>query len=166
MHETLTFRPKSNYVWGGVALLLDALFVVQSVFYSADGESIWFDLAIAALVAGVVVLLWLRPKLVLHQDHLVVVNPLSTRVIRFENIKELDTKWALQIVHTQGQTRVWVASATGKFHWMADANQSRILNRAARNQGRVVDVTSASQSLHSDSGLAAHLIRQRLEQWH
>jgi|GEM_PF-864208 len=166
MNEVVTYRPKSNLVWGSVALFLDALYLIQAIFYPVSGESLVGDLLLVAAIAVLVWCIWLRPKIVLHSQHLVVVNPLTTTQIDYQSISELNTQWALQIVHSGGQTRVWVAPASGKFRWIADSNQRGRYSKIPTSQGSVIDVTSMSQSLGSDSGLAAHLIRVRLENLH
>ncbi len=163
MKTFVTYRPKGNFVWGSVALLLDCLFLAQAIFYPVKDENLGIDLLVAAMVATAAVLIWLRPRLILHQEHLIVVNPVSSRKILYKNITELETKWALLIHHESQRTRVWVAPANGKYRWIAESNARLLFTKVPRTEGKVVGVTSMSQSNNSDSGLAAQLIRERIE---
>ena len=166
MNKTVTYRPKGNLIWGSVALLLDAFYLIQALFYPVKGENLLADLAVVAAIAVLIIGIWVRPKLVLHAEHLEVTNPIKTTRIEYTNILELDTKWTLQIHHVGGRTRVWVAPASGKYRWIAESNRRNLFGKVPISEGAVVEVTSMSQSLNSDSGLAAHLIRERIEGLH
>ena len=166
MNTALTYRPKGNLVWGSVALLLDALFLLQAVCYPAKGENLLIDLPVSLSIAVLAWLVWLRPKLVLHAENLVVVNPIGTRAIAYRDIEALDTKWTLKISHGSQQTRVWVAPANGKYRWIAESNSRVFFSKLPRTEGKLAEVTSMSQSRNSDSGVAASLIRDRIEDLH
>jgi hypothetical protein len=166
MQNSTIYRPKGNLIWGGVALFFDALFLIQSVFYPAANSNVAVDAAAAAAVGATATLLWIRPKLVLRDQDLVVVNPLKSVVISYNDIIELETKWALLIHHGSSKTRVWVAPANGKQRWARDSTLRWGFDRLPTNSANETEVTSISQSLNSDSGIAAHLIRARLEKRH
>ncbi len=158
------FKPKSNYAFAAAALVLDGLFVTQAIAYP-DGTAVAATIAIALAVAIAAALLWIRPKLVLGETELRVVNPLSSRTIAYRDIEELETKWALLIRHSGGHTRVWVAPASGRVRWAANTGgnwKSRVSNTAS-SAGRE-EFTPASHSVQSDSGLAALLIRRRMDE--
>jgi hypothetical protein len=166
MQNLTVFRPKGNLIWGGVALFFDALFLVQVVFYPAPNSNIAVDVATAAAFGAAASLLWIRPKLVLREHDLIVVNPVRTVEIAYSDISELETKWALLIHHGSKKTRVWVAPANGKQRWARDSTQRWSIDRLPTNDRNETEVTSISQSLNSDSGVAAHLIRERLKNRH
>jgi hypothetical protein len=166
MNTDVTYRPKGNLVWGGVAILLDGLFLAQALFYPAKGENLLSDLAIAVVVAVAAVLIWLRPKLVLQAEHIIVTNPVTSRKIAYSSITDIETKWTLLIHHSGERTRVWVAPANGKSRWMAESNARLFFTKIPRTEGKVVEITSMSQSHNSDSGVAARLILDRIEGRH
>jgi hypothetical protein len=166
MQNATVFRPKGNLIWGGIALFFDALFLTQAFFYPAPKSNIGIDAAAAVAVGTTAALLWIRPKLILREHDLVVVNPLRSTVIDYNDITELETKWALLIHHSTGKTRVWVAPANGKQRWVRDSTQRWSIDRLPTNHGNETEVTSISQSLNSDSGVAAHLIKERLSSRH
>ncbi|MEI6591388.1 MAG: hypothetical protein WCO24_05220, partial [Actinomycetes bacterium] len=95
MNGNEVFRPRANLFWGYSALVLDALFLVQAFAFPAKTENLLFDIFIALLVAAAAILMWIRPKLLLGESQLVVVNPVKRVVIDYKDITELETKWAL-----------------------------------------------------------------------
>lgn len=172
MENKTVFRPRANLIWGASAIALDALFLVQVVFYPTKNDQTVGALAGGIVVAVVLALasyaIWLRPKLVLGDDSLTVVNPVGGATIAYRDITELETKWALLIRHSGGATRVWVAPTNGRVRWGTDNalrwNFTKL--SAARSDRAVGADTAASDSLNSDSGIAAELIRQRLKRAH
>jgi hypothetical protein len=163
MIKSETFKPKSDFVWGTIGMSFAILYLIQSALYPTGN---WFDFALAFAVAGAVFLVWLRPRLELRESDLVVINPLSSRVINYRDIVELETRWALRIVHKNGSTRVWVAPASGKHRWIAESTTKWSSDRLPTNASKTVEFTSMSKSHLSDSGAAALLIQQRLESNH
>jgi hypothetical protein len=166
MKNEIVFRPKGNFAWAILAIGLDILFMVQVVLYPADSTSNWIEYGIGAFIAVGALLMWVRPKLVLREDHLVVVNPISQVTIAYKDINDLETKWTLRINHSGKRTRVWVAPANGKQRWVAESVSgwtSKSVDLSETAQG---DFTTISDSLASDSGVAAAMIRQRLKGLH
>jgi hypothetical protein len=163
MSKNEIFKPKSDFVWGSIGLLFAILYLIQAAVFPTGN---WFDFAFGFAVAGTVFILWFRPRLVLRETDLVVVNPLSSRVISYRDIVELETRWALRIIHKSGTTRVWVAPASGKQRWISDSTTRWASDRLPTNQAKTVEFTSMSTSHFSDSGAAALLIQQRLDSDH
>jgi hypothetical protein len=166
MNKAFVFRPKGNFAWAIVAVILDALFMAQVILYPVDDAVKWVEYSLGAAIAIGATLLWIRPKLVLKDDHLVVVNPLSQVSIAYKDIDELETKWTLRINHGGKQTRVWVAPANGKQRWISESARIWKFNRIPSSERVTDEYTSMSDSLGSDSGIAAALIRERLRDLH
>jgi hypothetical protein len=91
------------------------------------------------------------------------VNPLRTKVIRYSEIIDLKTKWTLQIELENGSVQVWVAPANGKNRWIGESTLRWRNKRIPLTQFENFVETPMSQSIHSDSGLAASLIRERMK---
>ena len=166
MRNEYVFRPKGNFAWAILAIGLDFLFMAQVILYPTENAMIWVELAIGTAIATGAMLMWVRPKLVLNEDCLLVVNPFSKVTIAYKDIDDLETKWTLRILHSGKKTRVWVAPANGKQRWVAESVRgwsSRGGNLSDEVQG---DFTTISDSLASDSGVAAAMIRQRLKGLH
>jgi hypothetical protein len=166
MYKLTVYRPKGNLAFGFVALGFVTIFMTQAIFYPAPRSNLVFDIAAAALIGFTATVIWIRPKLILDDKHLVVVNPFKTATIAYSDITELETKWALLIHHGESKTRVWVAPASGKQRWARDSTLRWGFDRIPTSERNEQAVTNISQSLNSDSGVAAHLIRERLKSQH
>ena len=166
MNGSEIFRPRANLFWGYSALALDALYLTQAIAFPTKNENLFFDFLVASLVASAAILMWIRPKLLLGESQLVVVNPLKKVVIAYQDITELETKWALQIRHADQSTTVWVAPSNGKQRWITDSTNRWRLNKLPKTNTSAGDFAPISSSHLSDSGAAATLIRQRMQSRH
>lgn len=161
-----TFRPRSNYAWAGTSLVLLTLFVANSILVVGVGLQTVAELMVAGVLSGVVYAIWLKPKLVLRDEVIEVVNPLRTELIPYNEVIDLETKWALTIVHNKGKTTVWVAPASGKRRWIADQTFGWYGRGVPLSDSRATGSETMSESLNSLSGQAAYLIRERLKRLH
>jgi hypothetical protein len=161
-----TFRPRSNFLWAGASLALILLFAVNSMMVETSTQQNFIDFALGLILAITAYLIWIRPKMVLHADHIEVVNPLSTVVIPYTDVVELTTKWALTIIHSRGNTKVWVAPAGGKQRWVADKKFGWLSSNIPLSQSREIEMESMSASLYSFSGQAAYMIQERIKRIH
>lgn len=162
----VTFRPKSNFAWAAVATVLISLFAANSILVGATTLQKIVELVFCFVLLVLTYLVWIRPKMVLKELAITVVNPFRTAVIPCNEVRDLETKWALVIVHDRGRTRVWVAPATGKRRWIAD-NTFRWYGRTIpMTEDPERDTQSMSESLASSSGQAAYMIREHLKKLH
>jgi len=166
MKQNQVFRPKGNLGWAGVAFFLNTLFLVQALLYPSEGSILLLDLTASATVAFVVYIFWIRPKLVLKETSMVVVNPIKKVEINYSDITSLETKWALLVHHSDTKTRVWVAPANGRQRWVSDSVQRWSVGKFLQKEKTDSDFTSISQSTSSDSGLAYQLISERIKGIH
>ena len=150
-----TFRPRSNFAWAVVSLLLIVLFVANSIFVGEDAGQSLFELVLSSVLAFGTYLAWIRPKLVIGQDAVLVVNPLQTISIPYKEIIDFETKWALSIVHAKGRTTAWVAPASGKRRWIADQTFRWYGSGVPLSEDRGIETGAMSASLDSYSGQAA-----------
>lgn len=161
-----TFRPKSNFVWAGTALFLILLFATNSIMVNTNTTQIIFEFLICTILALIAFLIWIRPKLVLRENGIEVVNPLKREVIAYQDVLELETKWALTIIHPKGKTRVWVAPANGKRKWIATQRFGWYGSTVPLSDMGDGQSQSMSESLDSSSGLAAYMIREKMKRLH
>jgi hypothetical protein len=161
-----TFRPRSNFIWAGASLVLLLLFAVNSLLVAESIQQIILELGFALFLATIAYLIWVKPKMVLRDDLIEVVNPLGTELIRYVDVIELDTKWALTIIHSNGKTKVWVAPAGGKQRWVADKKFGWLGADSLLSQSKQVEMETMSASLHSASGQAAYMIQERIKRIH
>ena len=166
MSDRVIFRPKSNLVWAGVAIALDALFLAQAIFYPSAGENLVLDGVVALVLAVASYLLWIRPKVIFNPESLKVVNPFGSHVVSYRDIVELNTKWSLTIHHSTKSIRVWVAPTGGKFRWISDSTLRWNNSKLPKTEARLGEVVPVSETTNSDSGLLAQLIRARIDGKH
>jgi hypothetical protein len=164
MYET--FRPRSNFVWAGISIVLITLFAANSFLVNTSTLQIAFELLICLVLIGISFVIWIKPKLV-FRDHLMeVVNPLRTELIAYKDVLELETQWALRIIHTRGKTTVWVAPASGKRKWIAEQRFGMLGSNVPLSKSRHNQSETMSGSLDSFSGQAAYMIRERIKRLH
>ena len=163
---TETFRPRNNLVWAGCSLVLIVLFVANSFGVARNAGQHAFDLLLALIFTVVVYLIWIKPKMVLRDGFIEVVNPLHTDLIAYRDVISLETKWMLTINHSRGKTKVWVAPTSGKQRWIADKKFGWYGNRLPFSESRATEMEAMSESLDSISGQAAYLIRERIKRSH
>ena len=164
MYET--FRPRSNFVWAGVSLALIILFAANSFLVVTNTTQNFLELVLCVILSGITYVVWIRPKLVLRDEVIEVVNPLRTELIPYHEVLDLETKWALTIVHSRGKTRVWVAPVSGKRRWIADKKFGWYGSSIPLSESRHSGPETMSASLISLSGQAAYLIRERMKRLH
>ena len=161
-----TFRPRSNYAWAGTTFILIILFAINSFYVATSYTQMIFELILCVILASIAYFIWIRPKLILRDEVIEVVNPFNSEVIPYREVLELETKWALTIVHSRGKTRVWVAPASGKRRWIADATFGFYGRGVPLSESSSAESESMSASLNSSSGQAAYLIRERIKRLH
>jgi hypothetical protein len=161
-----TFRPRSNFAWAGVAFVLIFLYGINSVVVVSDLVQTSFEIGMCVVLCAAAYLFWIRPKLVLREDVIEVVNPLRTELIAYSDVLELETKWSLAIIHSRGTTRVWVAPASGKQRWVAEKKFGWISGNVPTSDSKSVGTEAMSASLDSMSGQVAYMIRERIKRAH
>jgi hypothetical protein len=161
-----TFRPRSNFVWAGTAYLLILLFAVNSLWVIGDNLQIVRELVLCFILSVIVYIFWIKPKLVLRDDVIQIVNPFRTELIAYSDVLDLETKWSLAIVHTRGTSRVWVAPASGKQRWIAEKKFGWISRNTPTSGSTSDGMETMSAGLDSLSGQAAYMIRERIKRSH
>ncbi len=161
-----TFRPKSNFVWAGTSFALLLLFAANSLFVLKNPSQRTIELLMCIVLSGCAYLVWIRPKLIFQDDVLHVINPWGSETIAYSEVIELETKWALKIIHSRGKTRVWVAPASGKRKWIADTKFGYYGSNMPLSKSNSVSSETMSESLDSLSGQAAYMIRERIKRNH
>lgn len=146
--------------------MLILLFAINSLYVVSDPLQTVVEFVLCGCLASITYVIWVRPKLVLQSDAIEVVNPFKTELIPYSDVVDLETKWALAIIHRRGKTRVWVAPTSGKRRWIADTTfrwygRGLPLSESARDNSETM-----SESTNSLSGQAAHIIRERMKQLH
>jgi hypothetical protein len=144
-------------------MTLILLFATNSVLVNTSRVQTVIELIVCCSLSILIYAIWIRPKLVLNDAEITVVNPFRTETIACHEVQGLETKWALTIVHDRGRTRVWVAPATGKRRWITDKTFGWYAHGIPGSATSSSDSQSMSESLASSSGQAAYMIREHLK---
>ena len=161
-----TFRPRGNFAWAICSFGLIALFATNSFWVGTSTSQIATEIFFCFVLGTVAYLIWIKPKLVLRSDVIEVVNPLRTERIAYSDVISLETKWVLTIIHARGETKVWVAPASGKQRWIAEKKFGWYGSGLPLSESRELGMESMSESFDSVSGQAAHLIKERIKRAH
>lgn len=102
--------------------------------------------------------LW-NPRLVFDDHVITVVNVLTTTVIPWAALIQVDTHYALTLVTPHRRYAVTVAPAPGRLSTALSTRDMKGISAPMSGDGSV----QAGDIPSSDSGAAAHLIRQRWE---
>lgn len=164
MYET--FRPRSNFVWAGISIALLCLFAANSFIVNTNILQIILELLMCGVLIGIAFAVWIKPKIIFRDHVMEVVNPLKTQLIAYKDVLDLETQWALRIIHTGGTTTVWVAPASGKRRWIAEQRFGMLGGNVPVSESRHNQSETMSGSLDSFSGQAAYMIRERIKRLH
>jgi len=165
MHKTDSardsFHSRFNRILAVVAwaLTLFALVtsVVAGVLVPTTVARIVLPLALVALAAYAV--LW-RPRLVVDDEAVTVVNVLRTVVIPWSALIDVDTKFSLTLRTPNGRYSVWAAPAPGR----TGVAMARRAERRHGNQVQTAAMGNRSRPgdlVTTESGEAAYLVRDR-----
>lgn len=149
-----TFRPRSALVLAILALAINVLFAVQVIFY---GDGTWLaQVGVMATTATLVWLLFLKPKVLIFDEGLTIVNPFITATIGWAEVDEIETRFGFTIYSGEAKVVAWAAPAPGRYR---------------RRTVHKVDVKGINYDRdfglrpgdlpNSHSGAAAHIARTR-----
>jgi hypothetical protein len=154
----ITFRPRSAIVLASLALVINILFVFQVIFY---GDGTWLAQAgVIATTATLAWLLFLKPKVLVFDEGINIVNPFITATIGWAEVDEIETRYGLTIYSGEAKIVAWAAPAPGRYR---------------RRTVHAVDVKGINYDRdfglrpgdlpNSHSGAAAHVARTRRAQF-
>lgn len=139
----------------GVVFALDVLFVIQFVFF---GDGSWVtQTALVITTASFAWLLFVRPKVMIYDEGITIVNPFITATIGWGEVDSIETKFAFTVESGNAKVVAWAAPAPGRFHGRSV--------HASELKGIDYDKDFGirpGDSPRSASGTAAHLARTRL----
>lgn len=149
------FHSRFNRVLAAVTWLL-CLAAVLAVVVSGNAVSVTY-LPLIALVAWLTWAgLW-RPSLSLDDERITVTNVFATTSIPWPALIQVDTHYALTLVTPHRRVSVTVAPAPGRLSTALSKNDMKGIAAPVGSDGTV----QAGDLPSSDSGAAAHLVRQR-----
>jgi hypothetical protein len=115
-------RPTSSYVIAITALILASFAAIQSLFFSTQEAGV-DGLAIIALLLGIIFCYYVVPKVELHSDRIVILNPLLRYEIGYGAIENVDTRFALNLSGEFGKVSAWAAPAPGRHRHRSHSSE-------------------------------------------
>jgi len=96
-----------------LALVINVLFVVQVVFY---GDGTWMAQAgVIATTATLAWLLFIKPKVLIFDEGITIVNPFITATIGWAEVDEIETRFGLTVHSGEAKVVAWAAPAPGRY---------------------------------------------------
>lgn len=149
------YRPRSSYLFFGIVAAMAVLTAAPSV------STYGFVGALPALSIGATVtygayLLFVRPKVVLTDDTITIVNPTSHAEVGWRRVDAIEARYTMYI-EAEGRTiHAWAAQAPGRYHGRTvHPTELRGLPVATDRMLR------PGESPRTHSGTAVYLARQR-----
>ena len=162
MNNPQIFRPKSGYIFAGMAFWIVAtMLYLQIIDYGFN-----FGLIIASIWGALVCLIgyqiFIHPKVVFFDEGVEIVNPFTRYLIGWQDVDQIDTRYTMSI-RTIGEgvgdrkIHAFAAPAPGRYH-SRSIHQSELRGLNIQGAGSI----QTSQSPRSHSGVASVIANQRL----
>lgn len=121
----------------------------------------FFRAASVLVVVGIFIyLIFQRPAIILSDECIRIINPLSEIAIGWQDIESIEARYTMSIETTDGDCiYAWAANAPGRYH-------SRKIHPSDIRGMNLPDLFRAGESPRTDSGVATHLARLKLKQFH
>ena len=148
MNESYVYRPRSNWVYLGIILLIGALatFGFASAGRSAEAIASVLNFLAFGLIFWVFVV---SPKVVYTAESIEIHNPLKTIVIGWHSAKDFTTRYSFTVITAKEKISAWGAPAPSRF------NARKIHNSDFRGTGlETRKVISPNDSPRAESGVA------------
>jgi hypothetical protein len=156
------FRPKSGYIFAGMALWIVAtMLYLQIIDYGFN-----FGLIVASIWGALVCLIsyqiFIHPKVVFFDEGVEIVNPFTHYLIGWQDVEQIDTRYTMSI-KTSGESvglkkiYAFAAPAPGRYH-SRSIHQSELRGLNIQNTSSI----QAGQSPNSHSGVASAIANQKI----
>ena len=162
MNNLQIFRPKSGYIFAGMALWIVAtMLYLQIIDYGFN-----FGLIVAstwgALVCSISYQIFIHPKVVFFDEGVEIVNPFTHYLIGWQDVEQIDTRYTMSIktsVQSVGLKKIYAfaAPAPGRYH-SRSIHQSELRGLNIQGAGSI----QAGQSPRSHSGVASAIANQKI----
>ena len=123
-----------------------------------SAEEVLASLAWGTFACSAAWLIFLRPKLEIFDEGVIVTNPISKISIGWQAVDYIDTRYALTFVVSGKKISVWAATGPGRYH-SRNVHKTDVVHYKLEVGGMV----RPSDSPRAASGEAAILCRARLD---
>lgn len=152
-----TFRARSSYVYAvGAWLLVAGLAWADTV--DSQPRRILGTLLAAGVACYAAYLLFVHPRIRVHDDGVEIRNPMSDHEIGWQDVLSIDTRYTLSVLVGKRRIHAWAAPGQGRYH-------ARTMHPSEVRHLRVSDGTMihAGESPRAHSGVAGYLVRTRYD---
>jgi hypothetical protein len=127
MENPESFRPRSGFVFTGIVLVFVGIYTAQSFLYfsfqSGVTTALW-----AALITFTSWLIFIRPRIIIFDEGIVIINPLYEITVGWESVISIDVRYTASIRiqnpiklyrfsrKTSEYIYAWAAPAPGRYH--------------------------------------------------
>jgi hypothetical protein len=116
MSNPYLFRSRSSYVWFGITSVLLIFMIVEAIVVEKTTAARISSLAVALVVGLGSYLLFMRPKVVVFDEGITIVNPITTVTIGWSEVDAIETKYTMSIQRDKEVIHAWAAPAPGRHH--------------------------------------------------
>lgn len=116
MSDPYVFRARSSYVWYSITAVLLVFMVIEAVVVPKSWSTRISSLALAIVVGYGSYLLFLRPKIVVFDEGITIVNPITTATVGWAEVDAIETKYTMSIQRGDEVIHAWAAPAPGRHH--------------------------------------------------
>lgn len=155
-----TFRARSSYIYFGLTAFLLIFLVGESILVPQTLSSRVASLALATIIGVGAYLIFLRPKVVVFDEGITIVNPLTEITVGWDRVDAIETKYSMSIECDGKVIYAWAAPAPGRHHRrLVDPGEMRGMAHGGHPMIRPGDDPD------SISGSAAAIARRRLAEF-
>jgi hypothetical protein len=150
----ITIRPTGSLVLAFLTLLIDILFLIQVGFF---GDGTWLtQVGVVLVTATLCWLLFIKPKVVVFDEGITIVNPTMTASFGWDEVDEIETRFGLTIESGKAKVVAWAAPAPGRYR------RRTVHSQDVKGIAYDKDFGLRPGDLpNSHSGAAAHIARSR-----
>ena len=153
-----TFRARSSYVFFGVVAFLLVFLLAEALFYETDNGARLSSIGWAGIMGLGAYLIFLRPKVVVYEEGITIVNPVTTVAIGWDEVEAIETQYSMSVQRDGKIIYAWAAPAPGRHH-RRDVRESDLRGLPNSREGFI----RPGDDPNSLSGSAAAIARRQWE---
>lgn len=110
------FRARSSYIWFGITVALLIFLLAESLVVPQELKSRVSSWALALALGGGSFLIFVKPRVVVFDEGITIINPLSTVTVGWSEVEAIETKFSMSIERGEEVIYAWAAPAPGRHH--------------------------------------------------
>lgn len=144
----------------GIVFLMSAILGIQFIL-EGDWHGTLTTIAWGCAASCLAYLIFIRPKITLFDEGITITNPFVEITVGWQRVEEIEARYCMSIVVGERHIYAWAAPAPGWYHARTvHSSEVKGLKLDANNLIR------PGESPRTHSGVAMHLAKLRLENFH